>query len=121
MCQEQCLLSQCLEGANFTWPADPTPDLANPGGFCKYSWQGILNFSPTLLIGGESATERSDPTVCVPGYTCSGPGVYGFYVCLLGTSSSTSTAAISSTVAAAPTTLLTTVVSTATSSAQSGG
>jgi len=75
-----------------------------------------------MLIGGESAAERSDPTVCVPGYTCSGPGVYGYYVCLSGTSSSSLTAASSSTVTSVPTTLLTTVFSTTTaSSVQSGG
>ncbi|KIN05277.1 hypothetical protein OIDMADRAFT_25848 [Oidiodendron maius Zn] len=61
--------SNCVADANTTTPADPTPDLAGPGNFC-----------------GESAVERSSPTDCVPGFACSGPGVYGYYVCVTDTS-----------------------------------
>jgi hypothetical protein len=52
----------------------------------------------TSEIGGSSAVERDQASVCVPGYTCSGPGVYGYYVCLLGTSAASTTAAASTTV-----------------------
>jgi len=45
------------------------------------------NFLPfrslILVIGAGTATDRGYPADCVPGYTCSGPGVYGYYVCLL--------------------------------------
>jgi len=85
--------SNCVENANTTTPADPTPDLANPGGMC-----------------GETAVEHSSPTDCVPGYTCSGPGVYGYYVCLLGVSTSESTPGATTTVIDISTTAVTTAV-----------
>jgi hypothetical protein len=54
--------------------------------------QVLSNFCGlTLEIGGESAVERDQASVCVPGYTCSGPGVYGYYVCLLGTGAASTT------------------------------
>jgi hypothetical protein len=63
----------------------------------------------TLEIGGESAVERGQVSVCVPGYTCSGPGVYGYYVCLLDTNAA-------STIATASTTVVTTILSITTTS-----
>jgi hypothetical protein len=75
--------------------------------------QVLSNFCGlTLEIGGESAVERDQASVCVPGYTCSGPGVYGYYVCLLGTGAASTTAASS-------TTAVTTILSITTTSSTS--
>ena len=44
-----------------------------------------VSFGLTCALGGESAVERSSPADCVPGFTCAGPGVFGFYLCVADT------------------------------------
>ncbi|KAG4420073.1 hypothetical protein IFR04_006832 [Cadophora malorum] len=66
--------STCVENANHTEASvSPTPNLAAPGSYC-----------------GETARVRGAPVNCVNGFNCSGPGVYGFYVCLRSQSLSSS-------------------------------
>ncbi|KAH6714106.1 hypothetical protein BKA61DRAFT_674716 [Leptodontidium sp. MPI-SDFR-AT-0119] len=58
--------STCVQNENYTAPAlSPTPDLSGPGSYCA-----------------ATATARGYPAECIPDFTCTGPGVYGFYVCL---------------------------------------
>ncbi|KAG4428878.1 hypothetical protein IFR05_015639 [Cadophora sp. M221] len=58
--------STCVQNANYTVPAlSPTPNLSGPGSYCA-----------------ATATARGYPADCISEFTCTGPGVYGFYVCL---------------------------------------
>ncbi|KAL2069450.1 hypothetical protein VTL71DRAFT_14129 [Oculimacula yallundae] len=57
--------SQCLQNADYIPPAlTPTPNLSGPGSFC-----------------GDTGVARGFPAECIPGFTCTGPGVYGYWVC----------------------------------------
>ncbi|CZT43280.1 uncharacterized protein RSE6_03290 [Rhynchosporium secalis] len=76
--------SQCQMNTNYVPPAlSPTPNLAGPGNFCA-----------------GSAIARGQPAVCILGFTCSSPGVYGYEVCQRSQSASTSASVSSSAPAA---------------------
>lgn len=115
--------STCVAVPGTVTPENPTPDLAVPGSFCKPP-SSITVFYHKLMVavGGSSAIARGYPSVCVPGYSCSGPGVYGYFVCLLDQASSSSsitlpaTSLVISTTSSDATTLATTTKASATKS-----